>query len=299
MHSTITVMESQCDWLTVSCTQSSRESDFRWWSTRLLAREERAGNKMADFALRGYAGLRCGRVRWGLRVDGEIVQLSGDLAAQELDNAAKLSDNCSRIDVAVTLRIQPGYPGLELAHFKEHCADYNREGRKASATLVQSDDGGATFYLGKRVSDVMLRVYNKEAESQDERYRCCHRYELEIKGDRAKLTLEDLSRASDPATVCQGIVWNWATDHGLSPAWDQHSDFRLVPGLKRRSDTETKLNWLASAVRPTVDWLREFGHQARVLKALGYDDSNSGRFLNLTEVRESVAVGYGEGEGES
>jgi len=294
LHSTITVIESQCDWLTLTCTQASRESDFRWWSSRMLAREQRDGNRMADYNLRGYNGLRCGRVRWGLRMDGEIVQLSGDLAAQEMSTGARLADNCSRVDVAVTVRVTPAYPGLELAHWKEHLGPYHGEGRKATAMLIQSDDGGTTFYLGKRTSEVMLRVYDKAVESGDDRYRGCHRYELEIKGDRAKPTLQQLTTTSDPSDWCQATVHEWATTHGLSPVFDLTTSVSLVPGLRRRSDTETKLRWLSSAVRPTVDWLREFGHQAKVLHALGYDDTDCARVLPLDEVRQSVTADWAD-----
>jgi hypothetical protein len=52
---------------------------------------------------------------------------------------------------------------------------------------------------------------------------------------------------------------------------------------------DTKVRWLEGAVRPTVDWLREFGHQAKVLHALGYDAANSARLLKLEEVQESLA----------
>jgi DNA relaxase NicK len=245
---------------------------------------------MTDFNMRGYNGLHCGRVRWGLRVDGEILQISGDLAATEAQTAGKLADNCSRIDLAVTVKVDPVYPGLELAHWKEHLAAYNREGRKASATLVQSDDGGSTFYLGKRTSDVMLRVYDKAVESGEERYAGCHRYELEIKGDRGLRMLQDLTASPDPSGLCRDVVYSWAEGHGLCPIFDSATHVHLVPGLRRRSDTDTKLAWLSAAVRPTVDWLREFGHQAKVLHALGYDDEDGAKLLSLDEVRESLVA---------
>jgi len=284
-----TIIESQPDWLTVTHTGQRSVQIFRAWARRAIGWEARAGNKERAFTAFGYEGVACGRVRWGAREDSDMVQLSGDVAAKELNRALDLGTNVSRLDLAVTVRQEPMEAGLEAAHYAAFLVAPRGEGRKASGSLVQSSDGGATFYLGKRTSDVMLRVYNKAVESGDAHYADCHRYELEIKGDRAILTATELANAVDVGAFCQEAVHDWCSVRGVTPAFTVGQPRRLQPGLKRRSDQETKLVWLEHAVRPTVDWLREFGSQARVLRALGYTPADAA-FLAYVEGKEPYEI---------
>jgi DNA relaxase NicK len=265
-----TIIESQPDWLTVTCTSEDKVPAFRRWARRCVAWEAAAKNRERNFAAFGYEGVACGRVRWGCRDDGDMVQLSGDVAAKELHNALDAGTNVSRIDLAVTVHLDPPDAQLEVSHYKQFLASPSREGRRTSASLVQSSDGGATFYLGKRVSDVMLRVYNKAVESGDPRYLDCHRYELEVKGDNAVFTATTLAQSSDPGEFCHSAVFDWVSHRGVTPAFTCEQPRRLQPGFRRRSDEDTKLLWLQQSVAPTVAWLRSFGDQRRVLHALGY-----------------------------
>lgn len=286
MQPTITIVESQCDWLTVTCTKPDREADFRWWANRLLSQEEREGGKRRDYALRGYVGLRCGRCRFGLRADGEILQLSGDLAREAVHTAVQVADNCSRIDLAVTVRQEPFDDAQEFYHYHDIRGWEGPEGRKPTSTYIESSDGGSTCYVGQRSSDVMLRVYNKEAESQDDHYMHCHRYELEIKGDRSLPTLRALDAHQYPGDYCRGIVFRWASEHGLVPVFNETTTLRIVPGFRRRSDVDTKLRWLYDSVKPTVDWLREFGRGTDASRALGLDH-------DALELEHSLAANMG------
>jgi len=295
VHSKTTIIESQPDWLTVTHTGEASLPVFRAWAKRCIAWEEVKANKQRNFSAFGYEGVACGRVRWGAREDSDMVQLSGDVAAKELNRAMDLATNVSRLDLAVTVHQEPMDPGLEASHYASFLAAPRSEGRKASGTLVQSSDGGATFYLGKRTSDVMLRVYNKAVESDDEHYKDCHRYELEIKGDRAILAATDVANSVDVGAFCQEVVHDWCTVRGVTPAFDVAQPRRLQPGLTRRSDEDTKLEWLMRSVRPTVSWLREFGDQGRILRALGYHGDSWTEVFRKDEDQDTPTRQHGEG----
>ena len=288
-----TIIESQCDWLTVTCTLDDKIPRFRAWARRAIAWEEAAANKQRNFVAFGYEGVACGRVRWGARADGDMVQLSGDVASKELSSALDYATNCSRVDLAVTVQLDPPQNQLEHHHYLEYLTAPNREGRRSSASLVQSSDGGATFYLGKRVSDVMLRVYNKQVESGEPRYQACHRYELEIKGDRAVLAATSLSQTVDPGAFCQEAVYDWSTAHNVHPAFTAEQPRRLQPGFKRRSDADTKLLWLERCVSPTVTWLRSFQTEDRVKRALGWVSGDPAELLDLASDRPDPPYGPG------
>jgi hypothetical protein len=75
-----------------------------------------------------------------------------------------------------------------------------------------------------------------------------------------------------PAFV-QGYLYQWATAHGIEPAFGQFGHRKLISGFRRRSDALTKLQHLQKNVRPTVDWLREVGRLEDVLRVLGLDEN--------------------------
>lgn len=293
MYTKRTIIESQPDWLTVTHTGEAGLPSFRAWAHRCIGWEEAANNRQRVFSAFGYEGVACGRVRWGARLDSDMVQLSGDVAAKELNRAMDLATNVSRLDLQVTVRLDQNDGLLEQSHYYHFLHAPKREGRQQSARLVQSSDGGATFYLGSRNSDVMLRVYNKAVESGKERYRDCHRYELEIKGDRAIVTATALASTTDVGAFCQESVYDWTDARGVRPAFDVDQPRRLLQGMKRRSDEDTKLDWLERSVRPTVAWLCEVGNQAKVVRALFYTGADADRVLKMDEVRQSTAEDIG------
>lgn len=275
----VEVIEAQPDWLTATCTDTDRLPVFRAWARRVVDLERLRPNKEKPFTAFGYEGTAAGRARWGARADSDMVQLSGDVAAMELTRALERSTHVSRLDLAVTVRLTPERTDVEAVHYAAYRDAPRREGARAGASLIQSTDGGSTFYLGKRTSDVFLRIYNKAVESDEERYARCHRYELEVKGVRASITATQADGAPSMADFTQSTVFHWCADHGIIPPFGPRGDQHIIRGFRRRSDEETKLSWLERSVRPTVDWLREFGDQARVLDALGYDPAEVGRLL--------------------
>jgi DNA relaxase NicK len=204
--------------------------------------------------------------------------LSGDTASKELSRALQYGDHVTRLDMAVTVRLDPEDTHVETAHYDAYITGRAREGRRAKATLILSDDGGATFYLGKRTSDVMLRVYNKAVESGDARYAGCHRYELEVKGDRAGVTATQLEGAKDTGRFCQESVYDWAVRRGITPMFPSVGGRQLVPGFRRRADVDTKLAWLENQVRPSIHWLTSQGKRTQTLAALD---------VNGTEVEDT------------
>jgi len=259
VYSKATIIECQADWLTLTCHDPDRAATFRAWANHLLGYEQHEGNQRRPFGLRGYVGAIAGRVRHGSREDGDLVMLSGDIAQLELERGMALADNCSRIDLAVTVRQEPFDTDLERASYEAYLLSPTHEGRRARARLVQSDDAGATFYLGSRDSDVMLRLYNKQAESGDPHYRACHRYELELKGERAGLVATEYARTLAQPEYVQSVMTDYCRNRGVAPIFPACEGIALVPGFRRRSDVESSLLWLERQVQPTVRRLRDFG----------------------------------------
>lgn len=275
--STTTVIEAQADYLTASAHGHDAAANLQLWGLLRLHEQDQAGNKRRPFRLRGYEGVGCGAVELGQRDDAAtLVRLAGDAAAVHLSDALSLADRVSRVDLAVTVRYRPADPHVGANTYRDAECFHTANPTSALPWRVTDADGGSTTYVGKRGSDNMLRVYNKEAEciaSRDapgaERYRGCWRWELEAKGGLALPLAIAVNERSDRAAYVQAYVHGWAMAHGITPTWEPLGSQELIPGFRRRSDADTRLAHIRRTVSPSVAWLIEAGYEAEVRRALG------------------------------
>jgi hypothetical protein len=281
MQSSTVVLESQLDWLTASfhtrdsADRANADAD-RW------ARQERdAGAEVLPFHLGGYVGWMAGRVRFGRRLDGGLLQLSGDLAERHVADVAARASNVSRVDLAVTVRLEPPRADVASTGYGDALAYRTVHPTSARPFLNMDGDGGQTLYLGDRTSNWFLRVYNKQAECVERRdeqgtshYAGCWRYELEVKGPDALRQAQLYPAIEDRPRYVQGYVHQWAENHGLLPAFPYDGGQKLEPGFRRRSDRETRIQWLGQSVRPAVQWLLESTPRDELITLLGLDDSS-------------------------
>lgn len=281
MDSSTTVLESQLDWLTASFHTKAAAERAKADADRWARSEVSEGAQVKPFRLGGYEGWQAGRVRLGTRLDGALLQLSGDFAERYVGHVGPRATNVSRIDLAVTVRPDPPRPFLAYSSY-EDAFDFRRVHPTSARPLVtMNGDGGQTLYLGDRASNWFLRVYNKEAECLDahdelgaQHYAGCWRYELEVKGPDAFRQCQLYPAIVDRPGYVQGYVHRWAENHGLVPAFPYDGSQQLEPGFRRRSDRETRLRWLADSVRPAVQWLLESTDRAELTRLLGLDDSS-------------------------
>jgi hypothetical protein len=276
MDVTGTVIESQPDWLTLTSPKDDLGAPFNWWGRALVSGEESRGNKRITWGMHGYTGAHAGRVSWGTRSGGAIICLSGDAAREHLDTGLGLCTNVSRLDIAATVRLSPADSNLEVAHYLQFADWHRKVASQMKGSLVQSVQGGQTCYVGSRASELFLRIYDKEQESRDprtkapeERYIGTHRYELEIKGDRALPMAQMVQQSPDAPGLIRATLASHLTRHGVDARLLSDSAQAILPGFRRRSDTDTKLDWLASQVRSTYAWLKAQGEGGRALRALG------------------------------
>ena len=219
------------DWLTLTHQSSEFHHPFNHYGRMVLDTEEDSEHKRFPWKLRGYEGWHVGRASHGIRDGGSILQLSGQAAADRLDTATYLADNVSRVDIAVTVRLDPPDPDLEREHWGQYLAWLQSEGSAMKGKLECSSDGSATMYVGRRTSPRYFRIYNKELEDRDAqggdydgRYDGCHRYELEVKGDQARPLAEEVSMAPLPGYHITCLVAGYCRQHGID-----HSPFPTLP----------------------------------------------------------------------
>lgn len=277
--SSVTIIESQADWLTGACVTKDRADDLRRYAADLANAEERDGNKLSRFAVQAYQGARVGRVACAEAEGGRtLIQLSGDLAAKQLHTVLPLLDHITRLDLAVTVRTPTPDDTVASNAWDMASWYFDEHPRSAVPWRIQHTTQGDTTYVGSRNSDKFFRLYNKDQECRHRHdakglahYLNCWRYEIEIKGKPSGLTAARVDAAPDPEVYVRGAMTAYLKLHGIEPIYTDASPAIILPGFTRRSDADSRLWNIATNVRPSFDWLRDAGYAADALAALGID----------------------------
>ena len=279
-HHSTAVLETAIDWLTVSSKRKSVVSRWEVHCLTLQQREARDGAKLGPWHLNHYAGQACGRVRFGYSTDAILVQLSGEVADSEFAYFWRDHNTVTRIDVAVTVRTDRYDPTLALRAYTEALAFRETNPRAALPTVICNGDDGSTLYIGKRSSSRFFRLYNKEQEQRslhdpaaDDRYLHAWRYELELHDVDAQAVGMMLAEPGGNGPKIRYYLSHYLQSHGLSVPFDPGERAALPTGFRRRSDRDTRLDWLRRTVRPTIDWLRTSCTADELASILGLDDT--------------------------
>jgi hypothetical protein len=267
------VVESAVDYLTVTCADRERRKELSRLGYELFADARSLGNDPRPFNWLGYEGLHCGGVTTADREDTAMLRLSGPLAASHWQAAAELADNVSRVDLAVTARFPEPVRDVATVGFVSAKAMSAARGRELDLQLIIGNKPGSTLYLGKRTSELFARLYDKEAESRDPRYRNCWRWELEAKGKRAGLAVGLLRRNPETSGAVASIVFEHFVTRGVSCPFSPGRVVGLPCPPARETDDERRLRWLSDQIRPVVAKLQARVPRERVVKALGLNDA--------------------------
>jgi hypothetical protein len=117
--------------------------------------------------------------------------------------------------------------------------------------FFKGDDGGCTAYIGSRKSDKFLRIYDKAIES-GQRDRAWTRFELEIKGDAAKVVAAEFAALSEGehAAYIKGIMRAI-----FNPDDTFYQKLMSAPAVVVKTDKDTDdntLEWLMNSVAKTL-----------------------------------------------
>jgi DNA relaxase NicK len=257
------VLESQVDWLTVAAHSSRLANRWHMHCLHLQTLEAHEGAKLRPFHLNQYIGQQCGRVRFGVTHNACLVQLSGEAATDNFSFFWPDHDSITRLDVAVTYRT----PEYDLAvagrAYVDAIAHRAHNPRAALPTLISNGDGGSTLYLGSRKSSRFARWYYKEAEclarndrAGAERYDRAWRIEIELHDVDAQAVGMMLAEPGAAGPKIRYYIGHYLGTHGIECPYDMSQRETLPRGFRRRSDRETRLDWLGRTVRPTIDWLK-------------------------------------------
>lgn len=215
------------------------------------------------WAAMGYTGLNYGLVQVGSGREGYIYQASGWAAAHT--RALGLPwDNCSRVDVQVTLWYASDC-SAQIRVQADRCAI--TEGRKGGSgrnvRFIEGYGRGDTAYIGSRTSDRFIRIYDKDRESKgDFQYENALRYEVEFKGDLAGQVWEAYGGSRVAPEAYAGLV---ADELRRASVYVKGlytlRGARSPQSSKGAPSIDSRLAWLDRSVAPAVEGLLASGYR--------------------------------------
>lgn len=221
-----------------------------------------------------YSGEGAAHVFYGLsEKQGLMWQVSGNCASF-VQGLGILRDNCSRLDLQVTLWPSVDVDQLILALYQYFTVGLGvNYAKKRKVTLIQNAHGGHTLYIGSRVSDYFYRIYNKSAQDSDVKDGAL-RLEVELKGDASSKTWEII----EPLTG-ENVALNYVAmlfmrvGIHIDGCSTEPVDIPLIGAVP--SDIQKKIAWLKSQVRPSVDKLLAWGvSREELISLLGLCDGS-------------------------
>jgi hypothetical protein len=264
------------DWITVTAKSKKRCIALAEKAATLLRSEVHSGNFRKPWGMSGFSGFKAGSVQLGRRNDEVMVRVSGDLAHTNWRELYEISDNCSRIDLECTSRNTSDARRRIRRHWKEARRFGSQRRRAPFVGHFSGNDESETLYLGRRVSDIFIRIYDKGRQSKLEHFSNSVRYEVELKGERARAMAFDLSRTNSEMSTVISRVAGFLAKRGVH--CPQHWAAAYHSGIARMPpDRARYLAWLTTAVRPSTLAVVSMGGLVEVLEALGLE--------NLVEVR--------------
>jgi len=226
----------------------------------------------------GYKGSKVGTMFHGVNADGAMLRISGPLA----DVAARMLTwlpgihHVTRIDYQITWRYGHDMDEwfTELPDAVRAQKEEQKETTAAQIRHIRSFGKGDTVSFGSRSSEVFVRVYDKSREQMTDPSEGLVRYEVELKGERARQSIERLIRSKDYESAVVDTLSYWLERRGVPFPWGYETSYPWPEIPRPETDVERKLRWLASHVRSTVVYLIHKGHRQQALETLGFDETD-------------------------
>jgi DNA relaxase NicK len=272
---------AEVDWLTVTVKDKTKQGLLAEEVNRLMGVRKDQGYTQKQWSFRGYDGWICGSIRWGTRNDGSIVMLSGEDAELNWPVVLSWCDNCTRVDLAVTVEMLEPRPNVAKDAYDVLTLGGSATGiQPRKLSFVQNNEGGQTFYLGSRASDQFGRLYDKGVESGEDvgiPVGLIWRYEVEFKQYRAgRIAKQMFEAAKESAGYHAQIgetVYKWFLSRGVSPIFSAYDNLPFSTQVYAKvSDDDITLRWLSTQVRPSIERLSRNGKGGEVRQALGLMD---------------------------
>ena len=267
--STSEVVSSGPDWLTVTGARGKKDMTLLVTAAAILDAETSEKSNRKDWRWNRYSGAAIDGISYGVRDDGCIFRLSGEMALRHWRSALKHADNCSRFDVQVTVRITPPDDDVAGAAYVDACAKANEYQAPTHVRAIVHNGRFESVYLGSRQSSTFGRLYDKYNESEAPEFLGCWRYEVEVKAPLALELGRRLYTSSQPLAAVVGFVHGWFVKRGVEPRFAPGDSGLRVTHLTEPDDDDRAIRWFREQVGPVVARVSANGRRGEALAALG------------------------------
>lgn len=230
------------------------------------------GHKVSAYQISDMMGMRVGSAAWLKSKTHLLAEARGECAERIYPFYTEKQGKATRIDIALTIWFE-SYDSNIAADCYEKATRYLVESGKAERRRMPVIFGGLdgwTCYLGSRKSDRFFRIYDKDKQSNEDRYKQAWRFEIECKGKIAENLWNRLKNPVTRGHIMQSELIEYLNDNGLVL-----KGFNATFGATKAgqasipSDVKRKIEWLNKQIRPAVQDLIERGFEAEMYEALG------------------------------
>lgn len=255
------------DWLTVTSNYKGAGNPLERWADAEITNRLASGGAAQPAKRLGYQGQSVSGLFVGRNDQGVMCQLSGPACTPLAVDAIRLSTGVSRIDLQVTVWTEGEQPHLGRWTYERMLQRSNSNNRPGSFGLIIAHPAGETLTINRRVSSQFGRLYDKAAEQRWPVPRLVWRYEVEMKGNRARWLAKALATGGCNPTTVSSIVHAFYTMKGVEPAFvKSEPQDALVPYISPLGGNV--LDWYRSSVSKSIKRaVSEFGWDA-TLEAL-------------------------------
>lgn len=220
----------------------------------------------------GYTGYAVRGLFVGARHDGAIVRASG-YDAKVIEKTIRENNwdaRCTRLDLQVTANVgqaETDY-GRRVREAIEASAggESSAKGFNIAFYKARGCDSGVT--VGARSSERYARFYNKTAEQRGRVEPGLWRFEVEFKGQQARMMYQMLMSSVNGSFLALSIVKTTFEMHGVDMDWIAETEPQELPSSYQQTDDERRLRWLERNVSRTVADLKARGLEKEVRRAL-------------------------------
>lgn len=268
------IHDSGCDWLTLSFPAGFEKTETVLKKMEQTLQALDAGKNVAKRQnWLGYSGFACYGLFSGIREDGIIVRASGQEAklAEQICREEKWDARCTRLDLQITANVgktQTDYGRRVREALTESEGDAkSAKGFNLAFHQARGCDSGAA--IGSRSSERFARFYNKTLEQRGRVEPGLWRFEVEFKGQQARLMYKMLMSAASGRWLALSVVKTTFELYGVDMSWVTTAEPFELPSSARENDDERRLRWLKTNVSRTVKELIERGHEQEIRQIFG------------------------------
>jgi len=265
------------DFLTVTTKTGQTSASMLQWLVRRLTSRDQLFTQADRWRFMGFVGNQRDQVRYGIRGDEAMVMCHGGASAELWRELAGLCDNCTRIDLQVTVELPARNKEVASVAY-ERVLDRG----KTKGSLISSSDGGYTCYVGSRHSRFFGRLYDKGAQ-QGQEPGWIWRYEVEVKKPASKELLARLANITRAEREMAAFVYGWFTEHGIIPQFVPANGYTAIQVGRSEPSDDKSLLWLAKSVKPVLARLISNGRMVEAYEAMGLPTPRDIRALALLQ----------------